>query len=165
MNCWIMHKKKTSDGIFQTDESCTDLETDWKTKRYLLRNTIMCDLKKHLRDDSTLISSIQLVFTAGLFYDLYWFHPAYSLCMLFFLFRILTSSALLLCRIFHRLADSPRGPWWETVSDQIRSSVGHLLPTCPLQDLPLYILKRKADEWNGNQNCPSVSCKSTQTWQ
>lgn len=75
-------------------------------------------------------------------------------------FRILTSSALLLCHIFHRLTDSPRGPWWETVSGQIRTCLGHLLSTCPLQDLPLYILKRKADGWHGPKAVTEYPCDS-----
>lgn len=67
-------------------------------------------------------------------------------CCMSHLSRILASSALLLHHLFHHPADSPRGPGRKTVQGQVWTSLGHLLPTCPLQDLPLHILKEKADK-------------------
>lgn len=94
-----------------------------------------------------------LTFLTGAIYEvIFWFYH------IFFLVsentsaspfsRILKPSAVLLCHIFHRVADSSRSPRRETVSGQIRTSMGHLLSTHPLQDLPLYIL---------NGGCHTVS--------
>lgn len=82
------------------------------------------------------------------------FTTSYECCMSQ-LSRILTSSALLLHHLFHHSADSPRGPGWEAVQGQVWTSVGHLLPTCPLQDLPLHILKEQTDKTG--QNCHTIS--------
>lgn len=78
-----------------------------------------------------------------LFHLAHFFCTTSNKCCISPLFRILTSSALLLLHLFHHLTDSPRGQGRETVQGQVWTSVGHLLPACPPQDLPLHILKGK----------------------
>lgn len=56
--------------------------------------------------------------------------------------RVLAYPAVLLRDIFHHPADSQRGPGRETVQGQVWAGVGHILSACPLQDLPLHLLKR-----------------------
>ena len=84
----------------------------------------------------------------------YFWKSSYKFCMSH-LSRILASSALLLHHLFHHPADSPREAGRETVPGQVWTSVGHLLPACPLQDLPLHILREKTDK--AGQNCNTMS--------
>lgn len=122
-----------------------EAQSDWYSLQELLFNIYMRRKCATVSRGGWILCYSLWIFTSigkeGIQFIVYTYNDYYSLQSASLLFRILTSSALLLRHIFHHLADSPRGPRRETVSGQIWTSVGHLLPTCPLQDLPLHILK------------------------